>query len=689
MGTKQLRAGVDRAGRQRPYAHFAIRAGLSVAALCLVVIPILFAFRLHENGLQVAPQVQAQPPQPSARDFARWRSAGARLPAHAAPVVLAYHDIRSAKAADGGFGRSSAAHNVTPGHFDQQLTMLQAAGYRSVTAAEYLAYLAGGALPSRSVLITFDGATQGLWIYADQILGRHHMHGVAFLNPTTIETNWTRHLSWPEVERMRGDGHWDLEAAVSAKTLSGGAGAVKDRMTAALRQSTQVFARHRLGVPRLFTWPAAAADVAPRPQGPLDARQIVRAPFAAAFVTGENVAPPASRRAGAEGLTSRISVSRSTEPDQLLATVASSTAIPVAGVNLLSDPKRWTMGVDDGSPVSISGKAVRFTYSGRYEEVAYAARATPDWDDYVIHAILGGLAQPRDNSASILVRVGSEHGITVRVSARSVTIVKTHGAGGAVLRRSPLLPAPVHDVFITVRPGRTLVAIDHLVTVTVPAPGGVRATGGVGLAAFRKSGRAAWPTFSALSVEPATSASTRSAGVQALPVAAASPPAAASLWVKNRFARASVRATAHTLRFTGAGIRDFAEYAPAQTSGWVGYAFSSTLRNLLPGESVGVYGRMGSGSQAVAMVSDHAIRVFSGPRSSRKLIASRQLTSSASHRITLRVLKRTTLVQADGVTVASVSARPGTAGGVGVQARRSPVTQPWPQLVGIAVTPVR
>jgi hypothetical protein len=346
------------------------------------------------------------------------------------------------------------------------------------------------------------------------------------------------------------------------------------------------------------------------------------------------------------------------------------------------------MGVDDGAPVSVAGQAVRFTYGGRYEEVTYAADATADWNGYAVDVTLRRLAESRGDSASVLVRVGSDQALTTRVSARSVTITKTQGSGPSVLRHSRLFPAATHHLHIVVGSGRTLVTIDHLVTLAVPSPGGIRSAGGIGLAALRKSIRAEWPMFSQLTVRPATAASSGADRAQPLALSAPFPPAAGSLWVKSRFAPAAVTATAHTLRFTAATLRDFAQYAPARTANWIDYSFSATVKDLLPGGSVGVYGRMGSKSQAIAIVSDHSIRVFSGSQGSRKVVASHVLARRTSHRLTLRVLRRTTFVQADGLTVASLPVIPGTAGGVGVRARRNP-GQPWPHLDGIAVTPAR
>lgn len=215
---------------------------------------------------------------------------------------------------------------------------MQDAGYSSLTAAQYIAYLRGGPVRSRSALITFDGSTQGLWSYADQILARHQMHGVSFLSPRAIETHWTRFLSWAEIQRMAGSGRWDFESALNRAALTGHTAGV-DRALVALRESIQTFRRHLLGVPRLLTLPMPVRGAAQ----PLDlafAARIVQAPFVTEFGNGETLAPPTSRRAAAGKLIGRIEVSRTTDPDKLLGTVASLTGMPVSSAQPLADPDR-------------------------------------------------------------------------------------------------------------------------------------------------------------------------------------------------------------------------------------------------------------------------------------------------------------------------------------------------------------
>jgi biofilm PGA synthesis lipoprotein PgaB len=672
-------------------AHLGIRGLLTVAAITLIAVPMVFALRLHESGLEVGPRYESQPASVSTFAAARWRSMGATLPAHAAPVVIAYHDIRPGRAGGAGEprpGRATGRYTVTPSHFDQQLTMLQTAGYRSLSSGQYIAYLRGGPVPPRSVFITFDCATQGLWTFADPILARHHMHGVSFLDPRLIGVHWTRYLSWAEIQRMAAGGRWDFGAAVSRRTLNPLAGSIRTQMAAGLRRSADALAVHHLPVPRLLTWPKPSPGALWRQSVPADAAQVVRAPFVVAFSSDEEFVPVTSRRAARGKLLGRIDVRRSTSADTLLETVAALTAIPVARARPLSHPSGWSTALHDASPVTVTGETLNFTGAGRYESVSYAPDATADWENYVVQATVQDLPRTSGGGASIRVRVGSTRELIVRVGVRSAAVIESHGVTTTTLRRSRLFPSLTHDVRIVVGTSLTMVTIDRLVTLAVRVPDGRSATGGIGLASFRQNPRRSWPAFSRVTVTPATAAAVRPQHLTPLSLRARSPLARSSLWVRSRFALAAVLTDGHSLRFTGARIRESAAYAPARTSRWRGYAFSATVENLLAGESVGLYGRLGSRSQAEAIVSRHWIEILAGRLGSRRLMVSRGLPSGASHRVSMRVLGRATVVQVDGMNLGSVPAGPGDTGGIGVGAKRGP-GQTWPRLTGMMLVPIR
>lgn len=75
---------------------------------------------------------------------------------------------------------------VTPEIFEDQLAWLARDGWRSLSVAEFSAFLAGEPVPERSVLITFDDGYLDNWVYAHPLLQRYGMRAVLFQ-----VTGWT------------------------------------------------------------------------------------------------------------------------------------------------------------------------------------------------------------------------------------------------------------------------------------------------------------------------------------------------------------------------------------------------------------------------------------------------------------------------------------------------------------------
>ena len=103
-------------------------------------------------------------------------AAVAAPPAAAAPrplaiPVLEYHDV----------GYGVGTYQVTLPAFRQQLDWLQARGYTTVTLGQVYAYMfAGGRLPARPVVLTFDDARTSQW-NAVRELNARGMRGVFFV----------------------------------------------------------------------------------------------------------------------------------------------------------------------------------------------------------------------------------------------------------------------------------------------------------------------------------------------------------------------------------------------------------------------------------------------------------------------------------------------------------------------------
>jgi hypothetical protein len=117
--------------------------------------------------------------------------------------VLVYHGING----------SHDGVSVTRRQFAAQMEMLHAAGFRTVNIAQYNAFQHGGAagLPTRPILITFDGGRLDSYRGADEILARAGFEATMFLVTGEITAKNPLYLDWTELRRMRRSGRWDIQ----------------------------------------------------------------------------------------------------------------------------------------------------------------------------------------------------------------------------------------------------------------------------------------------------------------------------------------------------------------------------------------------------------------------------------------------------------------------------------------------
>jgi peptidoglycan/xylan/chitin deacetylase (PgdA/CDA1 family) len=85
--------------------------------------------------------------------------------------VLMYHHVSP----------SPGLVTLTPANFADQMRGLAAAGYRTLSAERFAAFLAGEHMPDKSVLITFDDGYLDNWVYAYPVLREHGFSAAVFL----------------------------------------------------------------------------------------------------------------------------------------------------------------------------------------------------------------------------------------------------------------------------------------------------------------------------------------------------------------------------------------------------------------------------------------------------------------------------------------------------------------------------
>ncbi len=129
------------------------------------------------------------------------RTSTSTEPARAVPVLM-YHSI----------GHVGEEQNFTRASFSEQMHALAKAGWRSITLAEFEAYMQSElSLPERSFLLTFDDGAKQSYHPVDPVLRATGFNAVSFLLPKYSNGPGTHYyLSGNEIEKMLGSGRWEI-----------------------------------------------------------------------------------------------------------------------------------------------------------------------------------------------------------------------------------------------------------------------------------------------------------------------------------------------------------------------------------------------------------------------------------------------------------------------------------------------
>lgn len=428
-------------------------------------------------------------------DVARYRAyaAATAQAGPQAPLVLSYHDVRA---------DSKSPYVLDPADFEAHLQMLHLAGFRSLTLAELQAYRDGGPAPDgRTVLITFDDGTAGLWQHADAVLERYGFTAVSFLITGSVETRRPYYLSWAEVSRMADSGRWEFGSHTHDLHRRGDAGAgtheeahrdgatdptgllarqhgpdgrpepraaYRARIGADLDASIASFVEHDLPAPTAFAYPfSETADAT--------AATELAARFDLVFVNENRTTrpvPPASARGVAieraeifGGVDQRALFTRL----QGMATLPlpdSDEVLPILGP--ATGRTSWTTPARLEAPLTggVSGLTPQAA-ADPWVSATFAPARTSTWVDYRVSATLN---PPAGGAVSLVVRSGSAQESRVRVTRDAVEVLRGEGR----LSRTPLTPSPGHRVRVEVARTHTRVVVDDLPILTLPddAPGG-------------------------------------------------------------------------------------------------------------------------------------------------------------------------------------------------------------------------
>ncbi|OIJ65300.1 polysaccharide deacetylase family protein [Streptomyces mangrovisoli] len=510
-------------GWGRGQTQWPIRVLLGALTLSVVLVSAAAGIDRYLYLKYVAPQASPRQVHITSAQRTAWTKEGQELPGRTAPVVLTFHDIAT---------RSKSPYALTPKAFDEQLTALERAGYRTLTAQQFTDYMAGGRVPRRSVLLTFDDGTGGLWKYADRILAKHHMHATVFLITGSVDKHLPYYLTWREIAKMHGSGRWDFGShtramhdrrAVNAEGDEGAALANRLWLPDERRQETTAEYRarvrrdlsgsvkdivgHGLPTPKMFAIPFSDG---PRDDGVGSlVRKVLHEYFPIVMTDTSSTPLSASRRAAAAGYVQRVEVLRDTSPVRLLAKIRQNVQIPAEASAPLTDVNNWE-GLQDGVNLDVFSGRTPARAPGspaaiHYVSADYRPRSSVDWTDYRAAAVLGSLGNGT-NQASLAVRTNSKEPVDVVITQDQATLL----VKGLPVDSRPLKRAARHTVTVDVGRQTTTVRVDGQVTMShTSARKAAELSGGITIRSGINDEGEKWPTFKELSV-----VSTAPAGVR-------------------------------------------------------------------------------------------------------------------------------------------------------------------------------
>lgn len=181
----------------------AVRSASALVVLAVLIVPVVLGMRWWPSD--VSAQRATPPAELTPEDLAMYLEFASTNEPADEPVVISYHDVRP-DLSDAG------PYTVTPAQLEEAMSMLKAAGYTSITSEQMAGYLSGEPVPPRSVWITFDDGTKGVWRWADPILERHGFTATSFVITGSVGAQQPYYLTWSELAKMRESGRWDIEA---------------------------------------------------------------------------------------------------------------------------------------------------------------------------------------------------------------------------------------------------------------------------------------------------------------------------------------------------------------------------------------------------------------------------------------------------------------------------------------------
>lgn len=117
--------------------------------------------------------------------------------------VLVYHGIST----------GSDKYAISQVQFAKQMATFSAAGYQTVSPAQYVAWRRGEQvpLPRLPLLITFDDGRVDSYLGSDAVLERYGYTATMFVEAGTVSDASDYYLNWRELRHMAATGRWSMQ----------------------------------------------------------------------------------------------------------------------------------------------------------------------------------------------------------------------------------------------------------------------------------------------------------------------------------------------------------------------------------------------------------------------------------------------------------------------------------------------
>ena len=141
--------------------------------------------------------------------------AAARSARPAPRVVLsaAAQELWSARPADRSVVPVLLYHGVAPEDFARQMTLVDHAGYSTITLDELVRFVKRKPvnLPPHPLVLTFDGGRLDSWADSDGILRELGMNATLLVDVGRVEAEDPEYLTWEELNFLADSGRWDVQ----------------------------------------------------------------------------------------------------------------------------------------------------------------------------------------------------------------------------------------------------------------------------------------------------------------------------------------------------------------------------------------------------------------------------------------------------------------------------------------------